>query len=148
MRRAPERVDGLAKAEKHPKSAVMQTQTDAIDPSQPAVAGAPFKMRTRVMYIENKTDDLNGHGRIGRVSLSKTGKSIYYDGKTFRSLKGGYKANYFDVETNEEYWISGPKKSGGDRLYGGGGIEIDEDAREEYWLEIRKQPSRVKEKRA
>jgi hypothetical protein len=95
------------------------------------------------MYIECKADGLNGRGRIGRVSFSKTGASIYYGGKTFRSLKGGYKANYFDVETREEYWISGPKKNGLDRLYWTPGIDIDEDVRVEYWTTIRKQPSKV-----
>lgn len=98
------------------------------------------------MYIEYKGDSLAGHGRIGRVSYSKTGSTLYYDGKAFRSLKGGYKANYYDVATGEDYWISGCKKAGGDRLYPGD-IEIDDDVREEYWLEIRKRPELVKQRR-
>ena len=97
------------------------------------------------MYIENKADDLNGKGRIGRVTFSKTGQTIYYAGKTFQRLKGGYKANHFDVATGEQYWISGPKKFGGDRLYGTPGVEIDEDVRAEYWTKIRNQPHRVKQ---
>ncbi|MDX2273944.1 MAG: hypothetical protein NW206_00715 [Hyphomonadaceae bacterium] len=69
--------------------------------------------KTRIMYIENKSGSLNGPARIGRVTLSKTGKSIIYQGRTFQSLKGrGFKANYFDVETGEEFWISGPRKDG------------------------------------
>ena len=79
------------------------------------------------MYIEDKSSGLDGPGRIGRVRFSKTGKSIYYGGRTFQSLKGrGYKANYCDVETGDEFWISGCKKRGGDRLYGGS-VDIDED---------------------
>ena len=100
------------------------------------------------MYIECKEEGPNGRGRIGRVTFSKTGKTLRYDGKTFQSFKGGYKANFFDVETKEEYWISGPKKSGGDRLYGQPGVEIDEDVREEYWRDIRGLPNRVKDKAA
>lgn len=93
------------------------------------------------MYIEAKGEDgLEGPARIGRVSFSKTGKSIYYQDHRFASLKGGgFKANYYDVETGEYYWISGCKKRGGDTLYGGV-IEIDEDVREEYWREIRGLP--------
>lgn len=92
------------------------------------------------MYIERKSDGLSGPARIGRVTFSKTGKSIYYQGRMFQSLKGyGFKANYRDAETGEEYWISGCKKRGGDTLYGGV-VEIDEDVREEYWKQIRKQP--------
>jgi hypothetical protein len=94
----------------------------------------------RIMYIEDKSNGLSGPGRIGRVTFSKTGKSVYYAGRTFQSLKGqGFKANYFDAETGEEFWISGCKKRGGDRLYGGV-IEIDEDVREEYWVSIRCMP--------
>jgi hypothetical protein len=92
------------------------------------------------MYIESKVDGLEGPARIGRVTFSKTGATIYYRGKEFRSLKGrGFKANYYDVQTGEQYWISGPRRDGEDQLYGGDrGVEIDEDVREEYWREIRK----------
>ena len=70
------------------------------------------------MYVESKSGTLNGPARIGRVAFSKTGKSISYGDCTFQSLKGrGFKANYFDVETGEEFWISGPRKDGQDRLY-------------------------------
>ena len=70
------------------------------------------------MYIEFKGDQLTGPARIGRVEFSKMGMTLYYGGKSFRSLKGGYKANYADVETRDEYWISGCKRDGSDRLYG------------------------------
>ena len=91
------------------------------------------------MYIENKSsgDGLTGPARIGRVQFSKSGKTIYYKGAELQSLKGsGFKANYFDVNTGEEYWVSGPKKNGQDSLYPDS-VLIDEDVREEYWLEIR-----------
>jgi hypothetical protein len=52
--------------------------------------------------------------------------------------------NYYDVDTGEDYWISGSKRAGGDALYGGGTpIKIDEDVREEYWRDIRQQPDKV-----
>lgn len=99
-------------------------------------------MQPRIMYIECKAGGLTGVGRIGRVSYSKTGASLYYAGKTFRSLKGsGFKANYSELETGEEYWISGPKRNGQDALYGRRvPADIDEDVREEYWTQIRRQP--------
>ena len=41
------------------------------------------------------------------ISFSKSGKTIYFDGKAFQSLNGtGIKGNYFDIETGDEYWIS------------------------------------------
>ena len=100
--------------------------------------------KTRIMYVENKSGSLSGSARIGRVTFSKTGKSISYRGRTFQSLKGsGFKANYFDIETGEKFWISGPRKDGEDRLYPESSqiVEIDDDVAKEYWSEIRgKQP--------
>ena len=108
-------------------------------------------MKPRIMYIELKTHagghDDRGPARIGRVTFNRTGKTLLYRGKRFQ--KGGTDscANYRDVETREGYWISGPKKNGGDRhRHGGGPVEIDEDVREEYWTEIRKQPEKKNEK--
>jgi hypothetical protein len=103
-------------------------------------------MRTRIMYIERKAEDLSGDARIGRVTFSKTGRTIYYDGKTFQRFTG-FKANHYDVETGDEYWISGPRKDGADRLYGEAlPVEIDDDVRDEYWREIRGAPSRRSER--
>jgi hypothetical protein len=48
------------------------------------------------MYIESKAAGLTGEARIGRVTFSKSGRSIYYQGEAFRSLKGrDYKASNF-----------------------------------------------------
>jgi len=111
-------------------------------PAQKAKASAG-----RIMYIECKTGGLTGAARIGRVTFSKTGRTLYYQDQKFPSLKGaGFKSNYYDVDTGEYYWISVPKRNGGDALYGGGTpLEIDEDVREDYWRDIRPQPHRVQE---
>jgi hypothetical protein len=100
-------------------------------------------MRSRIMYIESKAEGLNGPARIGRVTFNRTGRTLYYRGQSFQSLKGsGFKANYRETETGEQYWISGPRRDGVDRLYGKSAlvVEIDDDVREEYWTEIRKKP--------
>lgn len=98
------------------------------------------------MYIERKAGDLTGAARIGRVTFSKTGATLYYKGQEFRSLKGrGFKANFYDVATGDEYWISGPRKDGADALYATNvGTEVDEDVSQEYWNEIRKYPEGAK----
>jgi hypothetical protein len=98
-------------------------------------------IRSRIMYIESKADSLQGHARIGRVTFTKSGKGIYYNGRGFFRISG-FKANYAEAGTRDEYWISGPRQDGQDRLYSPSGlpVEIDDDVREEYWRDIRKQP--------
>ena len=105
-------------------------------------------MTSRIMYIEHKAGTLTGPAVIGRVTFSKTGKTLYYKGRKFQSLGGrGFKSNYFDVETHEDYWISGCRRDGADRLYDGGTpVVIDEDVREEYWTTIRKKPKNKDQK--
>lgn len=101
--------------------------------------------QTRIMFIENKVGESNliGDARIGRVQFSKTGKSIHYNGRRFERMSG-FKANYRDTESGEPYWISGCKKNGEDRLYGERlPIYIDNDAREEYWTDIRNLPENI-----
>jgi len=96
--------------------------------------------KTRIMYIEDKSEGLNGPARIGRVTLSKSGLSLHYDGHTFQRLGGrGAKANYFDIETGSHFWISGPRKDGRDRLYENSTkpVAIDPDVKDEYWRDIR-----------
>lgn len=95
---------------------------------------------SRIMYIECKAESLNGPARIGRVMFSKTRLTIYYKGREFFRIQG-YKTNYCDRETLDEYWISGPRRDGQDRLYASNlPVQIDDDIREEYWTEIRKRP--------
>ena len=98
------------------------------------------KRRSRIMYIENKSNGLDGPACISRVGYSKSGKSILWNGRELHSLNGsGFKANYFDAHTGEHFWISGPRKDGADRLYAPAGeaVRIDADVREEYWTKIR-----------
>lgn len=87
------------------------------------------------MYVELKSgyaDD--GPAWIGRVLFSKTGQTVYYRGMTLQRIPGGGVSGYFqDVDTGNEYWVSGVKKNRQDRHWAGGGpVEIDPDVRDEY----------------
>lgn len=65
-------------------------------------------MKSRIMFVERKAGNLIGDARIGRVTFSKTGRTLYYQGKSFQSLSGaGFKSNYYELESGENYWISG-----------------------------------------
>ncbi len=91
--------------------------------------------KRRLMYIENKDGLVDGkQARIGWVSFSKTGLSVYYREKQFSRLKGGgFNANYYCNETGEEFWISGVKKHGSNVHWAEPvTVHIDEDAVDEY----------------
>ena len=102
------------------------------------------------MYIEKKAGKLTGPARIGRVSFNRTGRTLFYRDLTFRRIVGGgFKSNYVEEGTGDDYWISGCKRRGRDQLYATNvRIEIDDDVREEYWREIRRSPERCDERTA
>ncbi len=100
----------------------------------------------RIMWIEYKGDEIVGPARIGWVEVKERGKKLVYRDQVFRSLRGrGFKSNYYDSSTNEEYWISGCRKDGRDALYSTE-VQVDEDALEEYWLHIRNEPKKRRTK--
>ena len=86
------------------------------------------------MYVENKEGDIDGHSaRIGWVTFSKSGRSIYYRDKVLkRIIGGGVSGNYYCEDTGQEYWVSGVKKSGSNAHWAEPTkIFIDADAKEE-----------------
>ncbi len=92
-------------------------------------------MQPRIMYIEHKTEQNDkGEAWIGKVEFSKTGQTIYFNNQSFKRLKsGGISGNYYDLETGDEYWISGVKRNGQDRHWAGGGkVNIEKKIIEEY----------------
>jgi len=94
-------------------------------------------------YIERCTGaNHTGEAWIGYVAMSKSGRTVYFNGKGFcRSTGGGISGNHYDVETGEEYWISGVKKRGSNRHWAGSGrISIEEAAIAEY-LELTGEPA-------
>ncbi len=87
------------------------------------------------MYVENKEGGIDGfRARIGWVSFSKTGRTLYYRNRSLARIKGGgVFGNYFCEETHDEYWISGVKKKGSNVHWAESvSLHIDEDARDEY----------------
>ncbi|WP_211331022.1 hypothetical protein [Marinimicrobium koreense] len=87
------------------------------------------------MYIENKEGDIDGHkARIGWVTFSKTGRTIYYRGRSLARAKGGgVLGNYFCEDSGDEYWVSGVKKRGSNAHWAESvSVFVDENAAEEY----------------
>jgi hypothetical protein len=89
------------------------------------------------MYIELKSGySDNGPAWIGLVTFSRTKTTIYFNNKAFKKSRG-VGSNFYDIETGESYWISGVKKNGEDRHWGGNGkILIEKKVIDDY-LKIR-----------
>lgn len=90
-------------------------------------------MKSEIIYVELKTGySDNGPAWIGKGFYSKSGQSIYFNNKVFKR-GSGISGNYYDIETMNEYWISGVKKDGTDRHWAGNGkIMIDKSTLAEY----------------
>ena len=89
-------------------------------------------------YIELKSgysDD--GPAWIGYVVQSRSGRTLYFNGRGLMKLKGQRRGdsggNYVDMETGESFWVSGVKKNGQDRHCAGSGkVLIEAAALSEY----------------
>ena len=85
--------------------------------------------------------------RIGRVRFSKTGRTLYYDGRELRDVGRPWCQ---DAETGEQFLVQPARADGLDRRgpecpAGSVPVDIDADVREEYWTTIRRQPARRNE---
>ncbi len=92
-------------------------------------------MKPELKYIELKSGyGDNGPAWIGMAEFSKSGRTVYFNGKALKNSNAqGIAGNYYDLENGDEYWISGIKKNGTDRhLARGGKIMIDRKVVELY----------------
>ena len=90
-------------------------------------------MKSEIIYVELKSGySDNGPAWIGKGFYSKSGQSIYFNNQLFKKGSGIF-GNYYDIETGDEYWISGVKKNGEDRHWAGNGkIMIDKSILSKY----------------
>src|SRR5262245_39332846 len=100
-------------------------------------------LKRRLMYVENKDGEIDGaKARIGWVTFSRYGQTVYYRGRELaKATGGGIRGNFFDAATGEEYWVSGVKKRGSnvhraERIT----VEIDADALDAYHV-LKSQPA-------
>ncbi len=84
-------------------------------------------------YVELKSGHSdNGPAWIGYVTSSKTGRTLYFNGRGLMKLKGQRRGesggNYVDMESGEAFWVSGVKKNAEDRHWAGSGKVLIEAA--------------------
>jgi hypothetical protein len=90
-------------------------------------------------YVELKSGfSDNGPAWIARVSMSRSGTTIYFDGRALKRVKGGgISSNFVDLESGERFWISGVKKTGEDRHWAGSGRVLVERTVVDEYLALR-----------
>ncbi len=87
----------------------------------------------QLVYIELKSECADsGSAWISRVKWSKSRRTLYFNGLALKRGQG-IGANFYCLETGNEYWVSGAKKNGQDRHWAGGGpVMVDSRIAEEY----------------
>jgi hypothetical protein len=88
----------------------------------------------RVMFVQLKTGHNTDKGPcwISVVRFNRSWKTAYWHGKTLRRWPGMFDANFHDIDTKEEYWVSGPHRDRADTRYSSINPTVDDDAREAY----------------
>lgn len=66
------------------------------------------------------------------MSFTKTWRTAYFHGRTLRRVTCTAYANFYDIESDERSWISGPKRDQADARYRRQEPTVDEDARAHY----------------
>lgn len=91
-------------------------------------------MTTHLRYLELKTGHHdNGPAWIARVRASRSGRTLYFDGRALRRSPRCVLGNHVDLVTGDRFWVSGIKRDGTDRHWAGSGkVQIEADAIEEY----------------
>lgn len=89
-------------------------------------------------YVHREQRDGRGTHWPGEV-FAHVANRLLWRHNLAPAWRSGIKGNFFDAATREEYWVSGPKKRGGDahpaeRV----SVRIDEEVQEEYWVTIRR----------
>ena len=92
------------------RAETLHESTDILDASPAFVVRRVHRtddqvMKPRIMYIESKAGGLSGPARVGRVTFSKTSKTLYYQCRSFQNLKG--------ADSNRTSMTSQPVRSTG-----------------------------------
>lgn len=87
----------------------------------------------RIMFVQLKTcfGIDRGTSWIGWVDFNRSWKTARFQGRKLRRGQG-FDSNFVDVQTGEEFWVSGPKRDRSDARYGPRTTVVEDDAREAY----------------
>ncbi|GAB7005820.1 hypothetical protein JCM18899A_32930 [Nocardioides sp. AN3] len=94
-------------------------------------------MPDQIMYLRLKTgyDTDRGPAWIARVRFTRTWRTAYVHGRTLARVTGtagaNFDSNFYDVDTHERFWMSGPKRDRTDGRYSSQQPQVDDDVRED-----------------
>lgn len=85
------------------------------------------------MFVQLKTgfNTDAGPSWICWVDFNRSWNTASVHGRVLRRFQG-IDSNFYDVETHEWFWLSGPKRDRTDTRYGPRDVPVDADAREAY----------------
>jgi hypothetical protein len=93
------------------------------------------------MFVQQKTgyNTDQGPAWIGWVDFNRSWKTARVHGRELRREQG-IDSNFVDVESGDEFWLSGPKRDRTDARFGPRATDVDEDARDVYEAFLRGAP--------
>jgi hypothetical protein len=85
------------------------------------------------MFVQQKTghDTDSGPCWIGWVEFKRSWKTARFHGRQLQRAQG-IDANFFDVNTKEWFWLSGPKRDQTDARYRNSNPMVEDDAKSAY----------------
>lgn len=95
-------------------------------------------MPDRIMFVQLKSgfNTDAGPSWISRVRFTRSWRTAYFHGRTLHRVTGtahaNHDSNFYDVDSGEEFWLSGPKRDQTDGRYSNRQPEVDDDARAAY----------------
>lgn len=90
-------------------------------------------MARRIMFVQQKTgfDIDSGPCWIGWVEFNRSWNTARFHGRELRRFQG-VSGNFVDVDTEEWFWLSGPKRDQTDARYRHTIPEVEPDAVDAY----------------
>jgi hypothetical protein len=83
------------------------------------------------MYLEQLVEDGDGPAWIGRVRFSKTGRTLFYRGRTLEEAVVG-PGTHRDKETGDRFFVCGIKAELRELHWADRDVAVDDDAAAEY----------------
>jgi hypothetical protein len=90
-------------------------------------------MARRIIFVQLKSGHNTDQGPswIAWVDFNTSWATARVHGRVLHRTKS-FDGNFRDVDTREEFWLSGPKRDRTDTHYGPATTQVDEDACEAY----------------